>query len=219
MICRMTYECKCMVRDTIESCPSKASTFRQNAAAVRHTSHINAHCISLPFFSFMTTTVIDFCTPPVPGEHHKYYGDAHNKFIKLPQLAVQSSPITTPAPVTTRGTESNAEISNNSTLSPRSSPQPTETTTHGKKIEQQKTLHSLASTGNLAIFKQVLQLLPDPLKAVNDPHPSTGLTPIHFAASRGHVDIVRCLVEDYHVSVDSRDKEGEVHRQFDTFEG
>lgn len=165
----------------------------------------------------MTTTVIDFCTPPVPGERHKYYGDAHNKFIKLPQLAVQSSPaITTPTTTTTnttvapvtRGAESNAAIT---TLSPRPSPQPAESTTHGKKIEQQKTLHSLASTGNLAIFKQVLQLLPDPLKAVNDPHPSTGLTPIHFAASRGHVEIVRCLVEDYHVSVDSRDKEGEVY--------
>ncbi|KAI9489636.1 hypothetical protein BDB00DRAFT_962087 [Zychaea mexicana] len=121
----------------------------------------------------MSTTIVEFCTPPVPGERHKYYGDAHNKFIKLPQLA------------TTATTKTTVE----------SSPH--------------RTLHSLASSGSLPLFKRLLLHLPDPLKAVNDPHPSTGLTPIHFAASRGHVEIVRCLVEDYHVSVDSRDKEGE----------
>ena len=31
-------------------------------------------------------TVIDFCTPAVPGEVHKYYGDSHNKFLKLPHI-------------------------------------------------------------------------------------------------------------------------------------
>ncbi|OAD75351.1 hypothetical protein PHYBLDRAFT_94736, partial [Phycomyces blakesleeanus NRRL 1555(-)] len=76
--------------------------------------------------------------------------------------------------------------------------------------QQQKTLHAVASSGNLGMLKQILSVLQDPLKAVNDPHPSTGLTPLHFAASRGHLEVVKCLLEDYAVSVDSRDKEGEV---------
>lgn len=128
--------------------------------------------------------IVDFCTPPVPGETHKYYGNTHNHFIKLPQF----------------------------TTKPEEPPSPATPTPVNKKTEeqQQKTLHSVASTGNLIILKQILLLLPDPLKALNDPHPSTGLTPIHFASSRGHVDIVRCLVEEYQVSLDSRDKEGEV---------
>lgn len=140
------------------------------------------------------TQIIDFCTPPVPGETHKYYGDSHNLFLKLPRFAATA----VKQPV-------------------KSSPAPPTTTTTivappAKKADHQKTLHSVASSGNLVLLKQILHLLPDPLKAVNDAHPATGLTPIHFAASRGHVDIVRCLVEDYAVAVDSRDKEGEVSK-------
>ncbi|KAG0174666.1 hypothetical protein DFQ28_005264 [Apophysomyces sp. BC1034] len=130
-----------------------------------------------------TTTLMEFCTPPVPGETHKYYGYAHNNFIKLPQLATPPPSKPTVPPTKSKGPQ--------------------------KKQPQQKTLHSVASAGNLILLKQILMILPDPLKAVNDPHPSTGLTPMHFAASRGHVDIVRCLVEEYSVFVDVRDKEGE----------
>lgn len=144
---------------------------------------------SLVFLVAMTVAVMEFCTPPVPGEKHKYYGDVHNNFIKLPRLVPPGKSAATPPAVTRAlATKSSRAIA----------------------IEQQKTLHSVASSGNLLILKQILLRLPDPLKAVNDPHPATGLTPIHFAASRGHVDIVRCLVEEYQVSVDSRDKEGEV---------
>lgn len=53
-------------------------------------------------------------------------------------------------------------------------------------------------------------MVPDQLQAVNDPHPATGLTCLHFAASRGHLKIIQCLVEEYAVRVDSTDKEGEV---------
>ncbi|KAF7727259.1 hypothetical protein EC973_007872 [Apophysomyces ossiformis] len=130
-----------------------------------------------------TATAIEFCTPPIPGETHKYYGYTHNNFIKLPQ-AIPSPP----SKVAIAQTKNKGQQ---------------------KKQQQQNTLHSVASAGDLILIKQILILLPDPLKAVNDPHPSTGLTPMHFAASRGHVDIVRCLVEEYDVSVDARDKEGE----------
>ena len=122
--------------------------------------------------------VMDFCSPAVPGESHKYYGYSHNKHIKLPHI--NAIP-----PTTTQHVKQN-------------------------KSKEHKTLRSVALSGNLALLRQFLQMVPDQLKAVNDPHPATGLTCLHFAASRGHLKIITCLVEEYGVKVDSTDKEGEV---------
>jgi ankyrin repeat protein len=122
--------------------------------------------------------VLDFCTPAVPGETHKYYGYSHNKYIKLPHIS--AIPVTIPNNV------------------------------KQNKSKEHKTLRSVALSGNLALLRQFLQMVPDQLKAVNDPHPATGLTCLHFAASRGHLKIIQCLVEEYAVRVDSTDNEGEV---------
>lgn len=138
-----------------------------------------SHAAAVPSSLFMTTTVLDFCTPPVPGERHKYYGDVHNKFIKLP--------INPPAPT--------------------QQPPPTVKHVAPATLKRQKTLHAIAASGNLALFKQILALHPD---AANEMQASTGLRPIHFAASRGNHEIVRCLIEEYGADVDIRDHEGEV---------
>jgi ankyrin repeat protein len=129
------------------------------------------------------TTVIDFCTPAVPGEIHKYYGYSHNKFLKLPHI----NPVHTITTPTAKRSPS--------------------------KSKEHKTLRSVALSGNLALLRQFLQMVPDQLQAVNDPHPATGLTCLHFAASRGHLKIIQCLVEEYAVRVDSTDKEGEVNNE------
>lgn len=129
--------------------------------------------------------VLDFCTPAVPGETHKYYGYSHNKFIKLPHISPHV---------------------HNSTVNSSSS----SSLKQQNKSKEHKTLRSVALSGNLALLRQFLQMVPDQLKAVNDPHPATGLTCLHFAASRGHLKIIQCLVEEYAVRVDSTDKEGEV---------
>jgi ankyrin repeat protein len=131
------------------------------------------------------STIVDFCTPAVPGEIHKYYGYSHNKYIKLPNI----SP-TIPSTKTVSAKKANVN-----------------------KSKEHKTLRSVALSGNLALLRQFLQMVPDQLKAVNDPHPSTGLTCLHFAASRGHLKIIQCLVEEYAVRVDSTDKEGEVYKK------
>ncbi|KAG0750016.1 hypothetical protein G6F62_000423 [Rhizopus arrhizus] len=120
--------------------------------------------------------MIDFCTPAIPGEAHKYYGYSHNKYIKLP-IVIPTPPVTN--------------------------------TVKHNKSQEQKTIRAVALSGNLALLRQFLQIVPDQLKAVNDPHPATGLTCLHFAASRGHLKIVQCLIEEYAVKVDSVDKEGE----------
>ncbi|KAG1121308.1 hypothetical protein G6F42_012552 [Rhizopus arrhizus] len=130
------------------------------------------------------TSVVDFCTPAVPGEVHKYYGYSHNKFLKLPHINPVHTVTNAPAP----------------NASTKRSP---------SKSKEHKTLRSVALSGNLALLRQFLQMVPDQLQAVNDPHPATGLTCLHFAASRGHLKIIQCLVEEYAVRVDSTDKEGE----------
>ncbi|KAL0137571.1 ankyrin [Mucor lusitanicus] len=119
----------------------------------------------------MGVNILEFCTPPIPGQPHKYYGNAHNNFIKLP-VAIPH-------------------------------------TTIQKTVSTNNSLHSIATSGNLTLLKSILPFLPTPQKAVNEPHPSTGLTPLHFAASRGHFNIVKYLVDDYSAVVDAKDREGE----------
>lgn len=116
--------------------------------------------------------MLEFCTPPVPGQRHEFYGNAHNNHIKLP-VAIPH-------------------------------------TTIQKTVSSNNTLHSIATSGNLALLKNILPFLPTPQAAVNEPHPATGLTPLHFASSRGHFNIVKYLVDDYSALVDAKDREGEV---------
>jgi ankyrin repeat protein len=124
-------------------------------------------------YNKMGVNMLEFCTPPVPGQRHEFYGNAHNNYIKLP-IALPH-------------------------------------TTIQKTVTSNNTLHSIATSGNLPLLKNILPFLPTPQKAVNEPHPTTGLTPLHFAASRGHFNIVQYLVDDYSATVDAKDREGEVN--------
>ena len=67
-------------------------------------------------------------------------------------------------------------------------------------------LHRSVASGQLALVQRLIANGCDP----NLPHVTTGLRPIHFAASRGHVDLVKYLVETSQCQVDATDKEGEV---------
>lgn len=67
-------------------------------------------------------------------------------------------------------------------------------------------LHSLVASGQLERVQRLIASGCDP----NSSHSITGLKPIHFAASRGHVDLVHYLVQSSQVQIDAVDKEGEV---------
>jgi ankyrin repeat protein len=70
-----------------------------------------------------------------------------------------------------------------------------------------KDLYSSAASGQLFQVQRLLAKGCDP----NLPHMS-GLLPIHFAASRGHVELVAFLLESKQQHVDVVDKEGEVRQ-------
>jgi ankyrin repeat protein len=84
-------------------------------------------------------------------------------------------------------------------LKPKPKPQP-------KKKHESTSLYTAASNGNLQQLKELL----NERNNVNLDQPITGLTLLHFAASRGHLDVTRCLCEEYGALTDVEDREGEV---------
>jgi hypothetical protein len=76
-------------------------------------------------------------------------------------------------------------------------------------------LHGSVANGQLYLVQRLIANGCDP----NLPHTITGLRPIHFAASRGHVNLVKFLIESSHCQVDAVDKEGEVNKHMNTSDG
>lgn len=66
-------------------------------------------------------------------------------------------------------------------------------------------LHCSVVSGQLNLVQRLISNGCDP----NTPHTTTGLRPIHFAASRGHVNLVQFLAQLNNVDIDAIDKEGE----------
>ncbi|GBC07517.1 hypothetical protein RclHR1_07500002 [Rhizophagus clarus] len=121
--------------------------------------------------------------PPIPGESHRYYGNIHLKQLKLPNND------------NLRGT----------------------TTSYPRYYEDGSIgdldIHEAASNGNFTRVKELLAPqgsgeTSSAFLLANEPSPSSGLTPLHCAASRGHYDIVKWLI-DAGAIVDLEDKTGE----------
>lgn len=75
-------------------------------------------------------------------------------------------------------------------------------------------LHRSVASGQLTLVQRLIANGCDP----NLPDVTTGLRPIHFAASRGHADLVKYLVETSKCQVDATDKEGEVRFTYMLFD-
>ncbi|KAI8069134.1 ankyrin repeat-containing domain protein [Gilbertella persicaria] len=72
--------------------------------------------------------------------------------------------------------------------------------------EPMLSIHTSVASGQLYLVQRLIADGCDP----NLPHTTTGLRPIHFAASRGHIDLVQYLVESTHsCQIDAVDKEEE----------
>lgn len=79
--------------------------------------------------------------------------------------------------------------------------------TNAASVVKSHAATELAAKGDLALLQQQL---------INNNHDSdapqvtTGLRPLHYAASRGHLPVVVYLVEKAGATVDATDREGEV---------
>lgn len=137
------------------------------------------------------STIPEFVYPPVPGETHRYYGDVHNQQVRLPPVHLTSA-----AKSARKGPPSALTLSSSvaEQQQQRKIPQGLETD-----------IYDASATGNLFLLRELLIA-----HRANQPQPSTGLTPLHYAASRGHLDIVRCLLDEGGANIDLPDREGEV---------
>jgi hypothetical protein len=77
--------------------------------------------------------------------------------------------------------------------------------TKPKTKSESGSLYTVASAGNIQRLKELLK----ERNVVNQDQPVTGLTLLHFAASRGHLEITRCLCEEFGALTDVEDREGE----------
>lgn len=80
-------------------------------------------------------------------------------------------------------------------------------------------LHRLCSSGTLEALQQYFrEITADPPHGAgvsafflaNEPNPTSGLTPLHYAAKEGKLDVLKWLVEDVGALVEIEDREGEV---------
>jgi hypothetical protein len=126
--------------------------------------------------------------PPIPGESHRYYGNIHLKQLKLPTNSFNNNALRT------------------TTSFPRYS--------EDGSIENDLDIHEAAAAGNFTRVKELLAPqgsgeTSSAFLLANEPSQSSGLTPLHYAASRGHYDIVKWLI-DAGAIVDLEDQTGEV---------
>jgi hypothetical protein len=128
--------------------------------------------------------------PPIPGEQHRYYGNIHLKQLKLPSNSFNHN---------IRGTTSYPRYSEDGS------------------IESDLDIHEAAAAGNFTRVKELLapqgSVSGETTSAfliANEFSPSSGLTPLHYAASRGHYEIVRWLIDEAGAIVDLEDQTGEV---------
>ncbi|CAG8467409.1 2995_t:CDS:2 [Acaulospora colombiana] len=128
----------------------------------------------------------DAVYPPIPGESHRYYGNIHIKQVKLPQNN-QSL----------RGVSSYPQYSNVEGL-----------------VGNDANIHEATAAGNMTRVKELL----DPKGSgettssfllANETSSSSGFTPLHYAASRGHLEIVKWLIDAAGAIVDLEDQTGE----------
>ncbi|KAI8816813.1 uncharacterized protein EV422DRAFT_500720 [Fimicolochytrium jonesii] len=83
-----------------------------------------------------------------------------------------------------------------------------ESSSNDPEAARQKVLIEAVVHNDVVKINEVLDETSDPAKLVNDLSPATGLAPLHYAAARGYLHILRLLIEKC-AEIDRVDREGE----------
>ncbi|KAF8314700.1 hypothetical protein DL93DRAFT_2097093 [Clavulina sp. PMI_390] len=97
---------------------------------------------------------------------------------------------------------------------PLSIPVPTEPAVPTPSPAQLEAIYGAASSGDMTQLRRLFRTAEEDqgigaFALANDATSRTGLTPLHAACSRGHLEIARWLIEDCGAMADLEDKEGE----------
>ncbi|KAG9067450.1 hypothetical protein KI688_012233 [Linnemannia hyalina] len=175
-------------------------------------------------------SIPEFVHPPVPGESHDFYGNTHLDSIKLPAPAAVPNPgSSSPSnsrqftdPLGLGGTNHFASTTNGLETSTVSRDESVRDHISGATIVTGED-HSEDSSEDIAWAKlvdgcinghaeqvrEIILRLPQLKHSIDNISSATGMNPLHFAASRGHDDIVRILIDQAGAGVDIQDREGE----------
>ncbi|KAG0302893.1 hypothetical protein BGZ97_002127 [Linnemannia gamsii] len=175
-------------------------------------------------------SIPEFVHPPVPGESHDFYGSTHLDSIKLPAPAAVPNPGSSSLSNSHRFSdplglgETNHSASTMNVLETGTQSRDESVRDH---ISGATTVtgedHSEGSSEDIAWAKlvdgcvnghaeqvrDIIMRLPQLKDSIDNISSATGMNPLHFAASRGHDDIVRILIDQAGAGVDTQDREGE----------
>ncbi|KAK5809941.1 hypothetical protein F5H01DRAFT_32750 [Linnemannia elongata] len=176
-------------------------------------------------------SIPEFVHPPVPGESHDFYGSTHLDSIKLPAPAAVPNPgssspsnsrqFTDPLGLgetnhsisTTNGLETST-VSRDESVRDHISGATTVTGEDYTEDSSEDTawakLVDGCVNGHAEQVREIILRLPQLKDSIDNISSATGMNPLHFAASRGHDDIVRILIDQAGAGVDTQDREGEV---------
>ncbi|KAF9331564.1 hypothetical protein BGZ91_012074, partial [Linnemannia elongata] len=175
-------------------------------------------------------SIPEFVHPPVPGESHDFYGNTHLDSIKLPAPAAVPNPGSSSPSNSLQFTdplglgETNHSISTTNGLETRTVSRDESvrdhisgaTTVTGEDYTEDSSedtawakLVDGCVNGHAEQVREIILRLPQLKDSIDNISSATGMNPLHFAASRGHDDIVRILIDQAGAGVDTQDREGE----------
>jgi len=156
-----------------------------------------------------------FVYPVLPGIVHPFYGSAHLK--SYPDLESMASSTLSSLVLPTQTPQEQQDTRNqqfliavrngdadkvleiiNTVIKENQQQEPI-----GDTIENTTVATTLSSSSMTEKGNSLYQL-------INSPSPLTGLIPLHVAANKNHVDVMKVLIAKGSVTIDAQDHEGEV---------
>ncbi|KAF9302456.1 hypothetical protein BGZ74_005330 [Mortierella antarctica] len=172
-------------------------------------------------------SIPDFVHPPVPGESHDLYGDSHLDSIKLPAPSLISSSSNNYISNSSALFSDPLSVDNNNSSTNSPNPQQISNPTIARAsvrehastaiVDAEQSSDAISwsklveacTLGHADVVQEIIAISPALKDSIDNVSSATGMNPLHFAAARGHSEVVRILVDQAGAGVDIQDREGE----------